>query len=666
MSSTENTKLCDFTSHNNDDFICTPITASATSASSYEIKPALLNLVMKDQFSGAGDDAALHLKNFVALCDMQKYQELDGNIVKLKLFPFSLRGGAKIWFQSWPRNSIDSWDKCKDAFIGKYYPPAKIIQLRSTIMNFKQLDNEHVAQAWERMKSLVKNCPTHCLSTWMVIQTFYAGLNFTSRNLLDSAAGGTFMSTTLGAATKLLDEMMTNYSQWHTERAPTGRKVNSVEEISSLNEKVDLIMSLLSKQSPVDPSDVPLNSLIAQEQVDVNFVSRNNFNNNAYRSNFGSNPRPFPSNSYGNNNAYPSTKNSTTELETMLRDFISTQKAFNKSVEEKLNKLDDLSSKVDNLSHEVELLKIKTSPLEERKVTPMNAIQVQINENIRMLAKLKERWAREEEERIKSLPTHHTVATIKVVEDTQTLSTQRAPGPIGPINGDAMNIETTEQVSLKDTTTTLLESSDLDFDNCTLTEVIDFLHKMSRDPRTSTLNLAFTEHITNALIKAREEKLKLEASIPRKLEDGWDPTIKIKLNNFSCYALCDVGASTSVMPKRIYDMLKLKPYDPCSFGIRFVDSSIKKPLGRIDDVLIIVNDNYVPVDFTIMDIECEPSCPIILGRPFLRTVGAIIDMKEGNIRFQFPLKKEMEHFPRKNIKWPFESFTRASYFLEKT
>src|SRR4051812_8550911 len=65
-----------------------------------------------------------------------------------------------------------------------------------------------------------------------------------------------------------------------------GKKVNSVEEISSLNEKVDLIMSLLTKQAPIDPHDVPLNSLVAQEQVDVNFISRNNFNNNAYRSNF--------------------------------------------------------------------------------------------------------------------------------------------------------------------------------------------------------------------------------------------------------------------------------------------------------------------------------------------------------------------------------------------
>src|ERR1043165_5344266 len=107
--------------------------------------------------------------------------------------------------------------------------------------------------------------------------------------------------------------------------------------------------------------------------------------------------------------------------------------------------------------------------------------------------------------------------------------------------------------------------------------------------------------------------------------------IKIKLNKLSCFALCAVGASTSIMPKRMYDMLELKPYDPCYFCVHLVDSSVKKPLGKIDDVLIIVNDNYVPVDFIIMDIECEPSCPVILGRPFLRTVGAVIDMKEGTI-----------------------------------
>src|SRR4051812_31302159 len=88
MGSNKNTKLCNFTSHNNNDFICTPFAPPATSAPSYEIKPALLNLVMKDQFSGAGEDAVLHLNNFVELCDMQKYKEVGGDIIKLKLFSF--------------------------------------------------------------------------------------------------------------------------------------------------------------------------------------------------------------------------------------------------------------------------------------------------------------------------------------------------------------------------------------------------------------------------------------------------------------------------------------------------------------------------------------------------------------------------------------------------
>ena len=54
-------------------------------------------------------------------------------------------------------------------------------------------------------------------------------------------------------------------------------------------------------------------------------------------------------------------------------------------------------------------------------------------------------------------------------------------------------------------------------------------------------------------------------------------------------------------------------------------------MGRINDVLIIANRNYVPVDFIVHDIDCNPTCPIFLGRPFLRTIGAVIDMKEVNI-----------------------------------
>ena len=69
--------------------------------------------------------------------------------MNLKLFSFSLRDRAKIWFSSLSRNSIDSSDKRKDAFIAKYFSPVKIISHRTQIMNFKQLEHQHVAQSWE-------------------------------------------------------------------------------------------------------------------------------------------------------------------------------------------------------------------------------------------------------------------------------------------------------------------------------------------------------------------------------------------------------------------------------------------------------------------------------------------------------------------------------------
>ena len=683
MANAENTKLCDFTTTNNNDFLCTPIAPPATTAEFFEIKPALLNLVMREQFSGvSSDDAAAHLNNFVELCEMQKYKDVDGDIIKLKLFPFSLRGRAKDWLLSLPKNSIDSWTKCKDAFIGRYYPPAKIISLRSSIMNFKQLDTEHVAQAWERMKSLVKNCPTHGLTTWMIIQTFYAGLNFSSRNLLDSAAGGTFMSITLGEATKLLDNMMINYSEWHTERAPQGKKVNSVEETSSLSDKIDAIMSMLvNDRTNIDPNNVPLASLVAQEEhVDVNFIKNNNFNNNAYRNNSSNNYRPYPynngngyANSYGN--SYNNNRNTPPGLEAMLKEFISTQTAFNKSVEEKLGKIDILASKVDSLAADVDLLKLKVMPNETKDIKSFataNAIQVRINDNIRMMAELHARWEREEK-----FAKENNVAKVWTITTTSNVDASHVAKPpkiIGVGNVSTSNAKlaklpeiakTAEFFSnVGDNDPIALDHNGLDFDDCHISEVIKFLQKLAKNPNAIAINLAFTKHITNALIKAREEKLEREASIPRKLQDGWEPIIKMKVNNFDCNALCDLGASISVMPKKIYNMLDLPPLKNCYLDVNLADNAIKKPLRRIDNVCIMVNNNLVPVDFVVLDIECNASCPIILGRPFLRTVGAIIDMKEGNIKYQFPLKKGVEHFPRKRMKVPFDSIMRTNYDVD--
>ena len=145
-------------------------------------------------------------------------------------------------------------------------------------------------------------------------------------------------------------------------------------------------MSMLSNgKSHVDPNNVPLASLVSQEEHDdVNIIKNNNFNNNAYRNNFGNNNyRHYPtnngySNSYGN--SYNSNRSVPSQLQVMLKDFISTQTAFNKSIEEKLGKIDVLASKVDSLALDVDRLKMKVMPdaKDNKTFATTNAIQVKI------------------------------------------------------------------------------------------------------------------------------------------------------------------------------------------------------------------------------------------------------------------------------------------------
>jgi hypothetical protein len=123
--------------------------------------------------------------------------------------------------------------------------------------------------------------------------------------------------------------------------------------------------------------------------------------------------------------------------------------------------------------------------------------------------------------------------------------------------------------------------NDFDVDSCNISEVILFLQMLALSPNASSMNVAFTKHITNALMKIREEKLKQKVSIPKKLEGGWEPIIDMNVNDFDCHALCDLSASISIMPRKIYDILCLPPLETCYFDVPLADIAKKKPLGRI-------------------------------------------------------------------------------------
>ena len=106
-------------------------------------------------------------------------------------------------------------------------------------------------------------------------------------------------------------------------------------------------------------------------------------------------------------------------------------------------------------------------------------------------------------------------------------------------------------------------------------DCISLLQSMINSPHAYEQNKAFTKHIVDAMMKAFEEKLELEVSIPRKLHDEWEPTIKVKIKNYECFALCDLGASVSTILKSLCDVLGLTDIEECSLNLHLADSTIK-------------------------------------------------------------------------------------------
>ena len=95
-------------------------------------------------------------------------------------------------------------------------------------------------------------------------------------------------------------------------------------------------------------------------------------------------------------------------------------------------------------------------------------------------------------------------------------------------------------------------------------------------------------------MQSYEEKLELEVSFRRKLYDDWEPTIKIKIKDYECHAFCDLGSSVSTIPKTLCDVLGFRKFDDCSLNLHLAESTIKKPMVRINDVLTVVNRNICP------------------------------------------------------------------------
>ncbi|GKD84578.1 reverse transcriptase domain-containing protein [Tanacetum coccineum] len=98
-----------------------------------------------------------------------------------------------------------------------------------------------------------------------------------------------------------------------------------------------------------------------------------------------------------------------------------------------------------------------------------------------------------------------------------------------------------------------------------------------------------------------------------------------------CHALADLGASINLMPLSIWKKLSLPELTPTRMTLELADRSITRPRGLAEDIFVKVGNFHFPTDFVVVDFEADPRVPLILGRSFLRTSRALIDVYEGEL-----------------------------------
>ncbi|XP_057985287.1 uncharacterized protein LOC131170238 [Hevea brasiliensis] len=124
----------------------------------------------------------------------------------------------------------------------------------------------------------------------------------------------------------------------------------------------------------------------------------------------------------------------------------------------------------------------------------------------------------------------------------------------------------------------------------------------------------------------------LQNKLPLKLKDLGSFSIPCLIGYMNIdKALYDLGASVSLMPLSICEKLDVGELKRITISLQLADRSIKYPIGILENIPIKVGKFFIPIDFVVLKMEEDVQIPIILGKPFLATAGAIIDVKNGRL-----------------------------------
>ena len=217
----------------------------------FELKPALITMVQQHQFTGhPTKDPNEHLGRFLRMENTVKLNGVRLEVIKLHLFPFSLRDIAATWYESLPYGSVDTLEELVEAYLGRFFPPSLTSARKREIIVFQQGEDESLYVAWERFKRFLKRFPMHEIDLKTQRDIVYHALNNTAKGIIDASCCGAFKQKSAEEARDMIEDLAKFNMKAPSEFSRgnnRGKEVMELSKMTAMEAKLDAIMHRMDK-----------------------------------------------------------------------------------------------------------------------------------------------------------------------------------------------------------------------------------------------------------------------------------------------------------------------------------------------------------------------------------------------------------------------------------
>ncbi|GJU62944.1 hypothetical protein Tco_1244779, partial [Tanacetum coccineum] len=195
-----------------------PISLVNIQTTNFGLKNHMIQQVQNScRFHGLpGNDANKNLDKFLTITQSMKQNGVTDDALRLYLFPYSLTHHATAWFDHLPKNSIHTFEEMVSKFLSKYFPPSIY-------------------------KLPIDRCPSQNMLPITQIDTFHSRLTLRHRDIINAAAGGTFMKMPPEECYDLIENMTAHHNEWDSsaQRGESSSLITSSSpEITAFTEQI--------------------------------------------------------------------------------------------------------------------------------------------------------------------------------------------------------------------------------------------------------------------------------------------------------------------------------------------------------------------------------------------------------------------------------------------